>query len=101
MGREIKKENSQTEKCPVDLLVSHFEIGKYYKHPNGDVMHIIGAVQTTLYGWSLLAEKHGSDNLNPVGQGTGDADNWTETTEEHWLSGFFGLTQINIKPYFL
>ncbi|MCP4089629.1 MAG: hypothetical protein GY746_07530, partial [Gammaproteobacteria bacterium] len=96
-GPKIMSENNQETtpekgagKIPLERLVSHFEVGKYYKHPGGGVMHIVGSAKTTLYGWALIAEEHGSANLKPVGQGTGYADNWTETTEQHWLSGFSG-----------
>ncbi len=65
-----------------------FEVGKYYKHSGGGVMHIIGAVKTTLYDWTLVAEVHGEDHLTAVGQGSDHAVNWEETTEKHWLSGF-------------
>jgi hypothetical protein len=65
-----------------------FEIGKYYKHSGGGVMHIIGAVKTTLYGWCLIAEEHGSASLKPIGRDEDAAQNWSETTEEHWMLGF-------------
>lgn len=74
----------------VERIVSQFKVGKYYKHGGGGVMHIVGAVKTTLYGWTLVAEEHGSPNLRPVGQDRDNAQNWEETTEEHWLAGFSG-----------
>lgn len=66
----------------------HFEIGKYYRHNGGGVMHIVGACKTTLYGWCLVAEEHGSSDLKPVGSDDSAAVNWEETTSEVWESGF-------------
>lgn len=65
-----------------------FEIGKYYKHATGKVMNIVGLVNTTAYGETLVAEEHGESNLKPVGVGKGYSENWEETTEEVWLAGF-------------
>jgi hypothetical protein len=65
-----------------------FQIGKYYKHTSGQQMHIISAGKTTLYGWCLIAEKHGQGDLHPVGSDKGAAQNWEETTEEDWMKGF-------------
>jgi len=72
----------------LEIIVMKFEIGKYYKHSGGGVMHIIGAAQTTLYGWCLVAEEHASANLKPVGCNETATQNWAETTEKHWMSGF-------------
>jgi hypothetical protein len=74
---------------PPERFVRNFKVGRYYKHPGGKVIHIVGAVRTTMYGWTLVAEEGGSSNLLPIGQDTDSAANWTETTEEHWMSGFF------------
>jgi hypothetical protein len=65
-----------------------FEVGKYYAHTGGGVIHIVGAAKTTLYGWTLIAEEHGSPNLKPIGAGGGYSDNWNETTEKVWMKGF-------------
>ncbi len=67
--------------------LERFEVGKYYRH-SGGCMHIIGVVKSTLYGWALVAEEHGSGNFIPVGSGEGHTVGWRETTEEDWLNGF-------------
>jgi len=68
--------------------VTYFQVGKYYRHPSGKCMHIIGAVKTTLYNWVLVAED-GTANLQPIGIGDeGYAQNWYQTTEEDWLAEF-------------
>jgi len=51
-------------------------------------MHIIGGLQTTLYGGCLVAEESDSVNLKPIGQDTGSTQNWTETTKEKWMENF-------------
>ncbi len=65
-----------------------FEVGKFYRMTTGHCMAILGAVRTTTYGWTLVAEEWGSGQLKPVGQGAEYTDNWKETSEEYWLSGF-------------
>jgi len=65
-----------------------FEIGKYYKHSGGGMMHIVSAGKTTLYGWCLIAEEHGGCNLLPVGSDETAAQNWSETTEADWMTGY-------------
>jgi hypothetical protein len=65
-----------------------FEIGKYYKHTGGGMMHVVSAAKTTMYGWCLIAEEHGGSNLIPIGSDEVSALNWTEATKEEWLAGF-------------
>jgi len=65
--------------------MSSFQIGKYYRHATGKCMHIIGGVETTDYGWSLVAESHGESDLMPVGQDEGNRVNWEEITLEDWM----------------
>ena len=66
----------------------YFQIGHYYKQSGGGMIHIVGAARTTLYGWTLLAEEHGSSNFRPVGSDEGSTVNWTEATEAEWMTGF-------------
>ena len=64
-----------------------FEIGKYYKHSGGGMMHIISAAHTTVYGWTHIAE--GADgSLTPVGMSPDHAVNWTEAREDEWDASF-------------
>ncbi|MCP4624483.1 MAG: hypothetical protein GY850_13290 [bacterium] len=65
-----------------------FEVGKFYKHSSGSMMHIIGGLQTTLYGGCLVAEESDSGSLQPIGQDTGSTQNWKETTREKWMQNF-------------
>lgn len=54
-----------------------FEIGKYYRHTMGEVVHIIAKVDTFFHGECLLAESD-SGNLMPFGQDEQSAVNWVE-----------------------
>lgn len=62
-----------------------FEVGKYYKHASGNIMHVIGGLQTTLYGGCLVAEEVDSANLKPIGQDETSVENWLETTKEDFM----------------
>lgn len=66
------------------------EIGKYYKHSGGGFLHVLGRLDTTMWGKnSLIAESagHGTD-LIAVGDDVDSAVNWYETSKEEWLSNF-------------
>lgn len=67
-----------------------FEIGKYYKHTGGGFLHILGRLDTTIWGKnSLIAESSGNDyGLQAVGGDVDSAVNWSETTKEEWRSNF-------------
>ena len=60
-----------------------FKVGKYYRHAGGVKMHILCAVKTWMYGWSMVSEtKNGV--LRPVGIGHGYDTNWEEISREEW-----------------
>lgn len=65
-----------------------FEIGKYYMHPGGEQLAIVGEVVTTLHGRCRVAESNRSHNLKPVGIGEGFAENWFEIKYEEWMLNF-------------
>jgi len=68
-----------------------FEIGKFYKHTTGSMLHIISAGKTTLYGWTHIAEWAGVSNhetLMAVGSDESSAVNYTEIDEEEWMKAF-------------
>jgi hypothetical protein len=65
-----------------------FEIGKYYTHPSGEQMSIVGEVETTLYGKCLIAESSGYADLKPVGKDESSAENWAEISKEEWMKNF-------------
>jgi len=87
---EVAKDEGMMDESAVNTIVMQFEVGKHYRHSGGGIIHIVGSAKTTLYGWCLIAEEHGNANLIPIGIGHGFSDNWKETTEEDWLSGFSG-----------
>lgn len=65
-----------------------FEVGKYYKHTGGRMLHIVGGLQTTRYGGCLVAEQSNSTYLMAIAQDEGAAINWEETTEYEWMKNF-------------
>jgi len=58
-----------------------FQVGNYYQHSGGRVMHIIGEVNSFSYGISLLAETD-DGRLSLVGMDEASAENW------HRVSGW-------------
>lgn len=68
-----------------------FEIGKYYKHTTGSMLHIISAGKTTLYGWTHIAEQAGVnayETFLAIGMDEDSAVNYTEIGEEEWMKAF-------------
>lgn len=67
-----------------------FEIGKYYKHTTGTMLHIITAAKTTLYGWTHIAESiNGSGkSFMAVGFDTNASTNFSEISEDEWMKAF-------------
>ena len=66
------------------LEISIFRVGRYYKHSSGKLIHIVGSVKTTMYGWTLVAESSDASNLIPIGQDTDNFANWFEVSKEAW-----------------
>ena len=66
------------------------EAGKYYKHSGGGFLHVLGRLDTTMWGKNaLIAERSGhSYDLIAVGDDVDSAVNWSETTKEEWSSNF-------------
>lgn len=65
-----------------------FEQGKYYSHPTGRQMAIVGEVETTLYGKCLIAETDDGADLKSVGRDESAAENWTEISKDEWMKNF-------------
>lgn len=64
-----------------------FEIGKYYKHSGGGMLHIVSSAKTTMWGWTTIAETNDA-RLQPVGNDETSATNYIESTEEEWVKNF-------------
>lgn len=65
--------------------VTVFQVGKYYKHiGTRELLHIIGEVETTLYGNCLVGESTNQTNLVPIGKGEGYAQNYVKIEKEEW-----------------
>lgn len=61
-----------------------FEIGKYYKHSNGELLHIIGEVTSTRYGHCLVGESTWNYDLLPIGMAESNAMNYEEIDKSEW-----------------
>lgn len=61
-----------------------FEVGKYYKHSSGALLHIIGEVDSTMYGHCLVGEGTWNYNLLPVGMNESNAMNYEEINKSEW-----------------
>jgi hypothetical protein len=69
-----------------------FEVGKFYRHNGGGVMHILGQVETTgFFNPCLVGEAPDSQHLLPVGTDEDAAVNWQEIPPhlyyQAWLKG--------------
>ena len=67
--------------------VERFEVGKYYKHTTGDMLHILQYVDTTLYGRCLLAENE-FGKLEAVGDQKDNAVNYKEIDSKEYYENF-------------
>ena len=64
-----------------------FEVGKYYKHPAGDMLHVVCWADTFMYGSTMIAEDDGGELL-AVGDTESNAVNYHEITKEEWEAEF-------------
>lgn len=75
-----------------------FEEGKYYKHTTGILLHIIGRLNTTLFGNdTLIAEsldKENHDQFITVGETKDNTTGYKEITKEEWDSHFDEIKEI-------
>jgi len=60
------------------------EVGKYYQHNGGGMLHALAIVETTGYGTTLIAEEFGSWQFKPCGMDEASAVNWFEIDKEVW-----------------
>lgn len=66
-----------------------FEIGKCYRHVGSRIdMYILGELETTLYGRTLVAERSDSCDLMCVGSDYTSAQNWMEIPYSEWMKNF-------------
>lgn len=61
-----------------------FEVGKYYKHGAGGLLHIIGEVTSTIYGHCLVGESTWNYDLLPIGMAESNAMNFEEIDKSEW-----------------
>lgn len=60
-----------------------FEVGKYYRHTTGNMLHAICEVETAIYGETIIAETPFGD-FRPIGNTDECAVNWAEIPKEEW-----------------
>jgi len=65
-----------------------FEIGKCYRHTTGQEMHVIGELDTVMYGNTLVAETTKNTDLTCVGRSHHNAVNWKEISHQEWMKNF-------------
>lgn len=61
-----------------------FEVGKYYKHSTGELLHILDEVTSTLYGHCLVGESTRNYNLLPIGMDESNTMNYEEIDKDEW-----------------
>ena len=61
-----------------------FEVGKYYKHGTGELLHIIGEVTSTIYGPCLVGESTRKYDFLPIGMTESNAVNYEEIDKSEW-----------------
>ena len=83
-----------------------FEQGKYYRHPNGYDAHILGWIDTTMWGRTMIAEvaSKAGVQLLPFAVDESATVNWKEiTTQDCDAQGlvFFDMeTGKSLRPPF-
>lgn len=61
-----------------------FELGKYYKHTTGTMLHVIASAETTMFGDALIAEESGQIDFKAVGKDESHSVNYTEIDKKEW-----------------
>ena len=63
-----------------------FEVGKYYKHNDGEKIHVLVEVNSDMYFSPCLVAEDLKGNFFPVGIGESYSVNWHEIDETEWLN---------------
>lgn len=67
------------------MIIIVFEVGKYYKHTDGTMIHILTEVKETMvYGKAMIAEQTDKEDFIPVGYDEECTINWEEITKEEF-----------------
>jgi len=70
-----------------------FEVGKFYCHPGGRQIAIVGEVETTKWGRVFVLEEadatgHGSSLMEIADAAKAEVNGWTEIGREEWMANF-------------
>ena len=77
------KDKVSDKKEVITSKPNRFEVGKYYQHNTGRVLHVLCKVMTTIYGYTMLAETP-ERIFVPVGSDTDAFCNWYEIAKDEW-----------------
>jgi hypothetical protein len=64
-----------------------FEIDRYYAHPSGRLIHVLGELPSSIHGWCLVAEQSGGPDFISIGRGAEAAAGWQEVSKAEWTAG--------------
>lgn len=65
-----------------------FEEGKYYRHTTGVELAIVGKLNTTMFGETLIAETNDNISFQAVGSTEANTQNYKEISREEWMKNF-------------
>ena len=65
-----------------------FQVGKYYRHSGGGMMHILVATKTKVYGMTMIAEFN-DGSFRPIGDDETSALNWSEVDDVNEWDNLF------------
>ncbi|MBE3101238.1 MAG: hypothetical protein IMZ47_03090 [Firmicutes bacterium] len=87
----IAQDESEVIDCPVCKGTGKrdrvFQIGRYYKHTGGRMIHILMESETEVWGHCFIAEESESNSLCPVGMDSDAAGNWKEIPKKEFKMG--------------
>jgi hypothetical protein len=71
------------------MEIEEFELGKCYRHNGGGEMHIVGVIDSIMWGIGYVAEEGDGQTLTPVAMNCKDsAANWFEITKEEYMKNY-------------
>lgn len=91
--RQVEFNGKWSEVSDCEHAEPQFELGKYYKHTTGEMLHIVGKVETMMYGECFVGESTNCLNLKPIGIGEGYSDGFSEISKEEFESSYLSETE--------
>jgi len=83
-----------------------FETGKYYSHPGGRQIAVVGEVKTTKWGKMFVLEEadktgHGVSVMEIADIRKAEANGWIEIGKEEWMRNFEDAVCLYCEKCFL